>query len=85
MFVDIEIRKPLYHNFVRIRDKYINQAIREGKQLRIKIPQGVGIHDPAEWKRTGKRVEQVFLIPDRPMILFGNYVNYENYGEKKNN
>jgi hypothetical protein len=73
-YIDVNIKKPLYANFVRIRDKYIYQAIKEKKKLRITIPQGTGIHDPQEWMKTGKRVEQVFLMPDNPMILWGNYV-----------
>jgi hypothetical protein len=74
-FVYVDIRKPLYDNFVYIRyDKYIRQAIERGAMLKIRIPQGVGIADPQEWMKTGKRMEKVFKRPDEPMVLFGNRV-----------
>ena len=76
-FEDVEIGKPLYGTFVNIRDVFINNAIKHHAKLRIKIPQGIGIHDPIIWKNTGKRVEQVFNFPDKPMILYGNYVKIE--------
>lgn len=73
-FVDVEIRDPMYGTYVGIRDTYLRQAIRQGKLLRITIPDGVGIADPREWIKTGKRIEKVFLRPDEPMILYANYV-----------
>ena len=77
-FVYVDIRKPLYDNFVYIRyDKYIRQAIDRGAKLKIRIPQGIGIHDPEEWMRTGKRMEKVFKRPDEPMVLWGNWVMFE--------
>ncbi len=73
-YIDVNILKPLGGTYVAIRDTYIKQAIREGKWLRITIPQGVGEHNPREWVKTGKRVEQVFKIPDHPMVLYRNLV-----------
>lgn len=73
-FVEVDIKKPLYGTYVQIRSKYIKEAILSGKLLKITIPQGVGIHDPKEWAKTGKKYEQIFLIPDCPMVLYGNYV-----------
>lgn len=73
-YVEVDIRKPLYGNFVYIRDKYIRQAINEGKQLMIQVPTGTGIHDPREWIRTGKKMLKEFKIPGRPMTLWGNHV-----------
>ena len=76
-YQDVEIKKPLYNNFVYIYDRIIRVAIRNKRLLRIKMPQGVGIADPREWIKTGKKMEKVFLRPDEPMILFGNYVIIE--------
>lgn len=73
-FVDVEIKKPIYGTYVGIRDTYLKQAIRQGKLLKITIPEGVGIADPREWIKTGKRIEKVFLRPDEPMILYANHV-----------
>lgn len=72
--VDVTIHKPLYDNFVNIRDSYLKTAIRQGKLLRVTIPQGTAVVDPKEWVTTGKKVKQVFLRPDEPMVLYGNYV-----------
>lgn len=72
--VDVTIHKPLYDNFVNIRDTYIKTAIRQGKLLKVTIPQGTAVVDPKEWVATGKVVKQVFLRPDEPMRLVGNYV-----------
>lgn len=72
--VDVTIRKPLYDNFVNIRDTYLRTAIRQGKLLRVTIPQGTAVVDPREWVATGKVSYQVFLRPDEPMKLVGNYV-----------
>jgi hypothetical protein len=74
-FVFVDIRKPLFDNFVYIRyDTIIRQAIERGAKLKIRIPEGVGIHDPKEWMKTGKRMDKVFKRPDEPMVLWGNRV-----------
>ena len=76
--VTVVIEKPLYDNYVNIRDIYLKQAAREGIPLRIVIPQGEALVDPREWVATGKRVEQVFKIPNKPMVLYGNFVPLKN-------
>ena len=73
----VEIRKPLYGTFCRIDERVINKAIRSKDTLTVKIPQGSATVDPKWWKETGDRVEQVFKYPDRPMVLWGNYVPLE--------
>ena len=72
--VDVYIHKPLYGTFCYIRDNYIQRALRESKQLRIKIPQGTYLIDPHDWMKTAKKMEKVFNFPDNPMILWGNHV-----------
>ena len=44
---------------------------------------GVGceVVDPKVWKETGKRIEKVYLIPDHPMILYGNTVHVQEIKE----
>jgi len=76
-YVEVEIKKPMYGTYCQVRDMYINKAIKQGKKLRITIPQGVGVVDPKDWKKTGKKYEKVFRFPDNPMILYGNYVPIE--------
>jgi len=76
-FVEIDIREPIYDNYIGIYDRKIFEAIKKKIPLRIRIPQGVGIHDPKEWLKTGDRMEKVMLRPDEPMILWCNYVKVE--------
>jgi hypothetical protein len=70
----ITIRKPLYSNFCYIRDRVLFEAIRNGNQLKVIVPNGSAIIDPQEWIRTGKKMEKVFKIKNRPMQLWGNYL-----------
>jgi hypothetical protein len=72
--VEIIIHKPLYGSFCYIRDLYVNNAIKYNKKLKITIPQGTFLCDPVEWKESGKQIEKVFLKPNEPMVLWGNYV-----------
>lgn len=72
-YIDITIKKPVYGTFVYVRDIYIEQAIREGKKLKVSIPQGVAITEP-EWWKQGQKLEKVFRIPDKPMILYGRHL-----------
>ena len=68
-----KINKPIYSTYIAIRDKYLNKAIKYKTQCRVEIPQGVYIVDPKKWIKTGRKKEKVFLIPDRPMILWENH------------
>ena len=69
-YVNINILKPIYGQYVGIRDKYIFKAKREHKKLRITIPQGEVIISPEAYLRGATRIEKVFLIKDKPMVLF---------------
>lgn len=87
-YIEVEFKKPLWVNekgaYIRLRkDTYIDQAISQGKQLKISIPGlGSAVHDPLEWLRTGTPSEQVFKLKDNPMKLIGNYVRV-NIPQKK--
>lgn len=63
------IKKPLYSTFCYIRDVHLR-----GKNLRVVLPQGEAVIDCKEWIRTGKKMEKVFKIAGKPMVLWGNYV-----------
>jgi hypothetical protein len=77
-FIEVIIKKPLYlyqnTPFVNVRDKYIRQAIKEMKLLKIKCLGRIHYCTGQEWKEKGKRVEEVFNFPNRPMVLYGGYV-----------
>lgn len=74
----INIKKPLYGNFVYIRGDFVDRAIRFGMMLDITIPKGRAIVDPKQWKETAIKTEKVmkkvFKFPDDPMILYGGAV-----------
>lgn len=76
----ITIKKPLFDNFCYIRNETLRDAyvaMLHGRKVIVKIPQGEGEINPKKWKETGKRMSKVFNIPNRPMILYGNYVPIE--------
>ena len=75
--VEVTIHKPLFGMYVNIRDTYLKAAIKEKSLLKITIPQGTALVDPRKWmdgKYGGKRVEQVFKIPNVPLVLYGGFV-----------
>lgn len=74
--IEVVIKKPMYNDFVTVRDIYLMQAKREMRKLKISSP-GVGecIVTPEQWIEKGKRIEKEFLIKGKPMILWGNYIN----------
>lgn len=76
--ISINIKKPLYGNFVYIRGDFVDRAIRMGAMLDVTIPNGRAIVDPNQWKeraiKTDKVMKKVFKFPDNPMVLYGGYV-----------
>ena len=77
-YYPIEIRKPLYStsagDYVCIRDKYINEAIRNRQFLKIITPNTEAIYPPKHWRKIGKKIEKEFLIKGVPMTLFCGFV-----------
>ena len=73
-YARVEIRKPLHGNFCYIRESLLKQAIKDGKWLEVKVPNGVGHISPQLWMGTGKRMTKVFKYENNPMVLYGNEV-----------
>ena len=69
-YISINIHRPIYGTYVGVRDKFIFKAKREHKKLRITIPQGEVIISPESYLHGATRIEKVFKIPDRPMVLY---------------
>lgn len=74
-YINVYIQKPVYGTFCYVRDKYLKQAKRENKHLKISCPNASCIVSATEWLSDAKRMEKVFLQPDNPMILYGNDIN----------
>jgi hypothetical protein len=74
VMIEVFIQKPSYDSFVYVRDIYITRAEKTNQLLRIKTPKHERICSAAEWKQGAKVMKKVFLKPDEPMILWGNYV-----------
>ena len=73
--ISVNIKKPIYGNYVYINGSIVERAIRISAQLEIIIPAGRVIVDPRKWKENGKMMKKVFKFPSNPMILYGGYVN----------
>lgn len=57
-----------------IRDKYLKRAKLTGKKLVIEYNEKKYICTYKEWMKGAKRMEKIFLIPNQPMILWGQYI-----------
>jgi len=69
-YIYVNIKKPIYDNYVGIRETYIWKAKRQGKLLKITTPHGTTIISPTKYLDGADRIEKVFLRPDEPMILY---------------
>ena len=72
--MQIEIKKPIYSDYIYIRKETLELAARLGELLEVKIPQGSRAIDPKEWMAKGKIMKKIFKQPGNPMILFGNHL-----------
>jgi hypothetical protein len=72
--ITVNIKKPLYGNFVYVNGNIVEKAIRTSSMLEIVIPNGRAIVDPKMWKENGKIMKKVFKIPNNPMTLYGGNV-----------
>jgi hypothetical protein len=95
-YIDVPIKKAMfvYKDFpcVRINSKFIRQAYAQNKLLKITCD-GHAIYMTAEeCKKKWKKVKEVFLFPNNPMVMYEGYVidneppvkhevNMENYLE----
>jgi len=77
-FVEVTILKPLFiykdTPRVRVNAKYIRQASKEMKLLKIKCLGRVHYTTAQNVRDTWKKVKEVFLFPDHPMIMYEGYV-----------
>lgn len=85
-FIEIKFEKPLFTYgegfFIYLRDKYLKEAKKTGKVMRIETSEGVGYYTYKEWKDGAKYMEQVFKFKDMPLKLWGNYLIVGNNKEK---
>jgi hypothetical protein len=76
-YIVVNIRKPIFANYCGIRELYIRQAQKYHKDLKVITPNGIGIVSPTKFLQGAERIEKVFLIPDRPMVLYANHVKVD--------
>jgi len=79
------IKETIYGNFVYLGGTFVEKAIRESRMLEIKIPAGVAIVDPNEWKRNMSIKKKIFDYADEPVVLYGNWVHIKKKDEVVNN
>ena len=77
-FIEVNIVKPFFiykkTPCVRINAKFVRQASKEMKLLRIKCLNNVHYVTAQEVRNTWKKVKEVFLFPDHPMEMYQGYV-----------
>ena len=77
-FITVDIKKPFFiykkTPCVRINAKFVRQASKEMKLLKIKCLGNVHYITAQEVKNTWKKVKEVFLFPNDPMSMFQGYV-----------
>lgn len=73
--------KPLAGLFY-IRDKWLKIAKKTGKKIVLTYNNEKYIATYKEWMKGAKKMEKIFLIPDQPMILYGNYLSKFKIKEK---
>jgi hypothetical protein len=64
------IMKPIYDKVVYVNEKLIKAAKKAKVQLRVECPGGSSVYDPAEILLNGRKIEKVFKIKEKPMILY---------------
>lgn len=73
-YLVVDIHKPLYTHdgvdTVRVRDTYVKQASLTMKRLVVRTPNGEQVFFPKAVKKEAKKVKEVFLRPDDPMVMY---------------
>lgn len=72
--IRIKAEKPHADGRFYIRDKYLREARNTGRKIVVEHDGNKFMFTYREWMEEAKRMEKVYLIPDRPMVLFGNYL-----------
>ena len=79
-FLVVDIEKPLYEHAsastVRIAKTIVDRAIHSFAQLVIRTPKGEKVFFPKQVKKDGKKVKEVFLYPDNPMVMYEIEIPY---------
>ena len=75
--IEIYIKKPIYGTFIGVNATLVDEAIKTGEQLVLRIPQGAAAVDAKEWRLKAKEVYKVFNFANRPMRMYQGYVPLE--------
>ena len=67
---EIYIAMPLFGTTVALNEAILIKAKKARVDLLVRCPGGSERVTAKQWIKEGKRFEKVFLIPDRPMILY---------------
>ena len=77
--IRIKAEKPHADGRFYIRDKYLREARDTGKKMVVELNGEKYMFTFREWMDGAKKMEKVFLIPDHPMKLYGNYLRKFTY------
>ncbi len=79
----VEIFNPIHGTYISISHNKLREAIYNGQDLLIRIPQGEVIMDPKGWIRNSDKIEKrVMKYADNPMKLYYGYVPIPSYAKK---
>lgn len=73
-YITLRIDKPVYGNTVGIRAKYVLQAKKSGRLLRIITPNGTGTISASKFMKGSTMYQREFLVPGHPMTFYQNNV-----------
>ncbi len=81
--MEINIRKPIYGNYVSIREKYLKEAIRNKEPIVLTLPNGTCTVDPKWWMEKGELIEKTFKYPNQPMRMWANHAPIKSKEEEE--
>lgn len=82
----VNILKPIHGTYVSISANKLREAIQNGQDLLIRIPQGEALVDPKDWIRNADKVEKrVMKYKNNPLTLYYGYVPIPSYAIKNKN
>jgi hypothetical protein len=79
-YLTVDIEKPLFEynnsSTIRINKSIIDRAIHNFVNIVIRTPKGERVFFPKAIKKQGKKVKEVFLYPDMPMVMYELEIPY---------
>ena len=79
--IQVIVKKPSHNDFVFIKDKYVKQAERTGRKLRIVTPTGERICSAKDWMKGAKMSNTEKLVDKHYNKLFDELLDLDSVGD----